>query len=338
MSRLLAPLVPLYAAAVSAKNAAYARGWAQPKQLGWPVVSIGNLSVGGSGKTPLTIRLAELLRERGIAVDVLSRGYGRKSTGTAKVELNGSAEEFGDEPLLIAREAGVPVYVGSSRYAAGLLAEAGLAGPGVHLLDDGFQHRGLARDVDIVVLHRSDFAETLLPAGRLREGFTSLRRASLLVLREEDRDLETVLRSKGLRQPVWWMERRLEVPAGILRTLAFCAIARPEDFFRGLRSQGVAIAATRSWRDHHRYTSPDIAELVELQRQHDADAFLTTGKDLVRFSPQQRRELGSAAPIHAAQLTIRLEGEAAAIDHLLTLLREIRREDAAKPSQSPVRK
>ena len=138
---MLAPLVPLYAAAVRAKNLAYERGWARPKRLRWPVVSIGNLSMGGSGKTPLTIRLAQLLRERGFAVDVLSRGYGRQSKVVERVTTGGSAEEFGDEPLLIAEAAGVPVFVGANRYRAGMLAEASAAGPVLHLLDDGFQHR-----------------------------------------------------------------------------------------------------------------------------------------------------------------------------------------------------
>jgi len=119
--------------------------------------------------------LAQLLVEHGTAVDVLSRGYGRRSKVVERVAVGGSAEEFGDEPLQIAQAAGVPVFVGASRYRAGLLAEA--EGPAVHLLDDGFQHRELARDVDIVVLHRSAFAERLLPAGRWREGFAALARA-----------------------------------------------------------------------------------------------------------------------------------------------------------------
>ena len=119
----LAPLSAIYGAAVATKNLAYENRWLTAK-LCWPVVSIGNLSVGGSGKTPLTIRLAELLTAEGIAVDVLSRGYGRTSPLTERVDPSGDAERFGDEPLLIARRTGVPVFVGASRYQAGLLAEA----------------------------------------------------------------------------------------------------------------------------------------------------------------------------------------------------------------------
>lgn len=334
MIRAVAPLVPLYAAAVRAKNLAYERGWARPKRLRWPVVSIGNLSVGGSGKTPLTIRLAQLLLERGIAVDVLSRGYGRQSKAVERVTVGGSAEEFGDEPLLIAQATGVPVFVGANRFRAGLLAEAAAAGPMLHLLDDGFQHRELARDVDIVVLHGSDFTQRLLPAGRLREGFSSLSRAQILAVRQEDRALEAKLRGRGFTQPVWWMERRLEVPE-VRRVIAFCGIAREEEFFPALRSRGVAVMAMRAWRDHHHYTQADIAELLELRRQHEADAFLTTEKDLVRLQPEQRRMLESTAPLHAAKLLVKLADEAMAIQQLCGLLPMNWREQTGELQQTP---
>lgn len=319
MTRALLPLVPLYAAAAGAKNFAYERGWKRPHRLAGPVISIGNLSVGGSGKTPLVIRLAHLLREQGIAVDVLSRGYGRGSTQVRRVDPAGSADQFGDEPLLIARATGVPVYVGPSRYAAGCLAEAECAAPRVHLLDDGFQHRQLARDVDIVVLHRSDFSGQLLPSGRLREPLSSLSRAQIVVLREEDRDLLPQLKALGCRASVWFVLRQMGVPP-VQRAVAFCAVARPEEFFSGLRSTGVTIVARRSWRDHYRFTESDVASLIELQRQHQAEAFLSTEKDLVRLSAEQRRVLESAAPLHAVPLAARLSDEPVAVAHLLELL------------------
>jgi tetraacyldisaccharide 4'-kinase len=334
VSRALSPLIPLYAAAAGAKNFAYEKGWVRQKRLQWPVVSIGNLSMGGSGKTPLTIRLAQLLRERGVAVDVLSRGYGRRSRAVEQVTEGGSAEQFGDEPLLIAEAAGVPVFVGASRYRAGLLAESPTTGAGLHLLDDGFQHRQLARDLDIVVLHSDDFQDRLLPAGRLREGFSSLSRAQMIAMRREDRELEPELRRRGFHQPVWWMERKLEVPL-VARVVAFCAIARGDEFFAALRLRGVNVLATRAWRDHHRYTRGDMAELIELCRQHDAESFLTTEKDMVRLQSEQRRLLETAAPLHAARLVIRLQDEAGAIDRLLALLPTHSRERASKLQKTP---
>jgi tetraacyldisaccharide 4'-kinase len=334
VSRVLSPLTPLYAAAVGAKNFAYQQGWARQKRLRGPVISIGNLSVGGSGKTPLAIRLAQLLVERGIAVDVLSRGYGRRSKAVERVAVGGSAEEFGDEPLLIAQAAGVPVYVGASRYSAGLLAESTAVGPTVHLLDDGLQHRELARDVDIVLLHRGDFAERLLPAGRLREGFSALSRAQIVAMRQEDQDLEDELRRRGFAGPVWWMERRLDVPR-VKRVVAFCAIARGEDFISGLRSSGANVVAMRAWRDHHRFTQADIAELIELRRQHEAEAFVTTEKDWVRLGPDMRRRLENAGPLRAATLSVRLRDEPAAIDQLLSFLPANGRERTRKLQQAP---
>ena len=304
MRRALLPLVPLYAAAVGAKNLAYAQGWMRQRWLKGPVISIGNLSVGGSGKTPLTIHLAQLLTKQRIEVDVLSRGYGRSSNRVRRVDPEGSADDFGDEPLLIARAAGVPVYVGASRFAAGQLAESESPAPRVHLLDDGLQHRRLGRAADIIVLHRSDFSESLLPAGRLREPLSSIARAEIVVLREEDSDLLRRVRALGYRSTVWCVTRSLAVPA-VRRVVAFCAIARPEEFFSGLRAAGVALLATRFWRDHHRLTVADVASLIELQRQHQAEAFLTTEKDLIRLSPDQRRVLESVAPLHAVPLTVR---------------------------------
>src|SRR5580698_8881757 len=139
----------IYGAAIAARNGLYERGWLSARRLQGPVVSVGNLSAGGSGKTPFVILLGELLKARGIRFNVLSRGYGRKSTGVLLVDPAGLAQEFGDEPLLIARKLQVPVIVGEDRYRAGRFAEAKL-GPQLHLLDDGFQHRALARDFDIV--------------------------------------------------------------------------------------------------------------------------------------------------------------------------------------------
>lgn len=319
MMRPFAFLVPVYAAAVAAKNAAYERGWAEAKRLRWPVVSVGNLSVGGSGKTPVVIRLAQLLRAEGVTVDVLSRGYGRSGSGVERVDADGDATRYGDEPLLIARTAGVPVVVGSSRYEAGLLAERDTAGEGIHLLDDGFQRRKLARDMDIVVLHASDFEEGLLPAGRLREPLSALKRAHVMVLREEDRGLEAELRRRGIAVEVWIQSRRLVVePMG--RAVAFCGIARPEEFFDGLRAQGVEVVATRALGDHQRYSQAELERLAGMLRKHKAECFVTTEKDLARMAPDQRKWLEAVAPVHVARLEVRFENEAAVVRQLRSLL------------------
>jgi tetraacyldisaccharide 4'-kinase len=320
----------LYAAGLAIKQARYASGIMRPETLTAPVISVGNLSVGGGGKTPLVIRLAELLAARGFAVDVLSRGYGRQSPGVERVALDEkgeqggrpAAERYGDEPLLIALATGVPVYVGADRHAAGLVAEQEPAtGVRVHLLDDGFQHRQLDRKVDIVVLHRSDFSESLLPAGRLREPMRALKRASVLVMRVEDAGCEPVLRRRGIDLPIWWMTREIVPPVGVALqpAVAFCGIAHASEFFGSLSRAVIPVVATHAFADHHLYTDADVDGLVNSLRQHGSSALLTTEKDLIRLSSEQLAKLRGAARLEGVPLQARLLVEDQAMARLLEM-------------------
>lgn len=310
----LLPLVPLYGAAQALESTAYARGWRRTERLRWPVVSVGNLSVGGAGKTPFVIALARALTERGWSVDVLSRGYGRASDAVERVmaqDVDDSAARYGDEPWLIARGTEVPVFVGRKRAAAGRLAELPLVDATgarhVHLLDDGMQHRGLARDAEIVLLHRSDFQTTLLPAGRLREPLAALERADIVVLREEDMDLaERARRWMRTDARIWTIRRELQVPTLPGATVVFSAIAHPEEFVSGLRAKGVAIVTSKAWRDHHRFTDGDVTMLREVAAKDHASCFVTTEKDMVRLTKTQRARLEQTGPVLAASLTVRL--------------------------------
>ncbi len=313
----LAPLAPLYAAGVALRNLRLDKGWEQLRRLSWPVVSIGNLSTGGAGKTPLTIALAQLLHGCGFHVDVLSRGYGRCSTQAVRVQPEGTAEEFGDEPLLMA-QAGIPVYVARGRYQAGLLAEADRSAPaplGVHLLDDGFQHRQLARDVDILLLNREDWHDTLLPAGNLREPLRAAARADVLAIPAQDPGFEADLRASGLACPIWRIRRHMDVPDIGGPIYAFCGIARPKQFFAGLEQAGMRIASRRAFRDHYNYTAQVVEWLLRQARAVGATALLTTEKDAVR--------LGSLAgafppdlPLLTAALTLQMEDAARAVEWL----------------------
>ena len=170
------PLAAIYRGVTAARNSLFDRGVLRSRRLNRPVVSVGNLSAGGAGKTPFVIALGELLQARGVPFDVLSRGYGRKTRGALIVDPDGSPADFGDEPLLIARRLRVPVIVGESRYEAGKLAEEKFETQ-LHILDDGFQHRSVARDFDIVLMTAHDFEDRLIPAGRLREPLSALARA-----------------------------------------------------------------------------------------------------------------------------------------------------------------
>jgi tetraacyldisaccharide 4'-kinase len=291
------PLTGLYGAAISLRNSLFDRGVLPSLRLEQPVVSVGNLAAGGTGKTPFVIALGELLKARGIRFDVLSRGYGRKSRGVLVVAPNGTAADFGDEPLLIARRLGVPVIVGESRYDAGRVAEQKFQSQ-LHILDDGFQHRALARDFDIVLMTPGDFGDRLLPSGRLREPLSSLQRADAVVLPDSIVTENPALRGK----PVWHMRREIVLDSVPSSPLVFCAIARPEQFFAQLRASGVAPSAEVVYRDHHAYDQSDIERLLAMRRELGAGGFLTTEKDAVNLGALQT-QLGPTA-IATLKLTL----------------------------------
>ncbi len=301
------PLVPLYWAGLSVKGALAP----QPKRLAWPVVSVGSLSAGGAGKTPVVKALAGVLGQMGVRVDVLSRGYGRSSKAVERVHADGDARRFGDEPMELAR-AGVEVFVGADRYAAGLVAEA-RGGQGAHLLDDGFQHRRLARDLDVVLLTAQDVGDSLLPAGDLREPLRALERADVIVLREEEAaELRGWLAARGLRAEVWVVRRRLSLPVDMpSRPVAFCGIARPEGFFAGLVAAGFAPRVRIAFADHQQYGIAEIERLAEAAKLLRADGFVTTAKDEVKLTGPLRALLETAGPIRAAELRVEMVDEAA---------------------------
>lgn len=291
------PLGSLYGAGVGLRNSLYDRGTWSARRLQAPVISIGSISAGGAGKTPFLIMLGELFKERGIAFNVLSRGYRRRTKGVRLVDPAGTAAEFGDEPLLIARTLEVPVIVGEDRYEAGRLAEEDL-GPQVHLLDDGFQHRRLARDFDIVLVTQRDLQGTLLPVGRLREPLASLQRASALVLMN-DTPVEGIRVRPG--QLVWRVTREIVPPKTDEACFAFCGIARPENFFTDLGKAGVKLTGTRAFRDHHAYTAQDVEGLYRQGQQSGATAFVTTGKDAVNLGEFAER----LRPLHVLPVQMR---------------------------------
>lgn len=319
---LLWPLVPGYRLALALREVQLRTGLKPVRRLRWPVVSIGNLSAGGAGKTPLTIALAKALTARGVHVDVLSRGYGRRSRSAPSllVQAHGTAENFGDEPLVIAREAQVPVYVAAERFEGGRIAEGArehLSGStnrqfNVHLLDDGFQHRQLHRDVNILLLGSGDLADHLLPAGNLREPLRAAERTDVVAIPAGEPEVEDWIRSQGWEKTIWWLRRRMDVPQVDGPVVAFCGIARPDQFFAGLESAGLSLAARLAFPDHHRYTPRDLERINAEARKAGAAALLTTEKDRVR--------LGTPAldyPLKSVPLQMEIEDEAAVVDWLV---------------------
>ncbi len=309
---LLLPLVPLYAAGLALRELRLTRGWEPIRRLRCPVISIGNLSTGGSGKTPLAIALTRLLSRRGFHVDVLSRGYGRTSREPARVQPEGTAEQFGDEPLLIARETGVPVYVAAERYDAGLLAESNSSRDGnatqVHILDDGFQHRQLSRDIDILLVNRQDWHDRLLPAGNLRESLNAARRATALAIPSDNPAFEAELRDWGWAGPIWHVRRHMEIPQISGPVVAFCGIARPGQFFAGLKAAGIPVASEIAFADHHRYSAPDFERVTSAAQQAGAAALITTEKDRIRLE-KLISAMPVSVPLETVRLTVSIENE-----------------------------
>ena len=310
------PLASIFAAGVHLRNALYDRGRLPERRLQGPTISVGNLSVGGSGKTPFVLLLGELLKTRGVKFDVLSRGYGRETRGVLLVEASGSSRDFGDEPLLIARRLGLPVVLGEDRYEAGVFAEKKF-GPQFHILDDGFQHRALARDFDIVLVTPDDARDRLLPAGRLREPVTSLRRADAVVLSSGASPHVFPVAGKL----VWRVRRGIvakDVPA---RPVAFCGIARPRSFLLQLRTAGVEPAAEAVYRDHHVYTEKDIRELLRVKAESEAQGFVTTEKDAINLGGY----LSTLEPLAVIPVKMELLDATNAVDTMLRLVEERRR-------------
>jgi tetraacyldisaccharide 4'-kinase len=285
------PLNATYGVVTALRNSLFDRKIFRSHLLKQPVVSVGNLSVGGTGKTPFVIALGELLKARDIRFDVLSRGYGRTVRGVRVVEAGGNSSGFGDEPLLIRRRLGVPVVVGESRYAAGQFAEQKFESQ-LHILDDGFQHRSLARDFDIVLLSESDLDGHLLPTGRLREPLSSLARADAIVvtstsdraIAERISELKTATVPKAL---LCQTERAFTVEACPAAPIAFCGIARPQQFFAHLRAAKISPAAEVKFRDHHAYTKHDIERLLLMKSKLGAGGFVTTEKDAINLGSWQ---------------------------------------------------
>ena len=309
IGRLLLPFSAVYRAGIALRHLAYRHGLFKTHRLNRPVISVGNLTVGGTGKTPLVMYIAERLVDRGWTPSILTRGYRRSVGGmvTLAPQTNRRVDprEAGDEAALLAVALPkVPIVVSGNRHRAGRLAEERYT-VDVHLLDDGFQHWALFRAVDIVTIDvTQDFSSgLLLPAGRFREPRSALRRADIVVLTRTDLAdgschkeivarlnpraelFESTIALRG------WIDAQsgLPVPQGEMQTrraLAFCGIGNPKAFFAGLRQWGIQVCAEASYRDHYRYGRGDLHRLERRARAAGAEMLVTTEKDLANFPPK----------------------------------------------------
>jgi tetraacyldisaccharide 4'-kinase len=232
------------------------------------------------------------------------------------VDPAGSARDFGDEPLLLARRLGVPVIVAEDRYEAGLFAER-ILGLQLHVLDDGFQHRPLARDFDIVLVTPEDARDRLLPAGHLREPLTSLSRADAIVLTSGASPESFPLNGKL----VWRVRRGISLTTVPGRPVAFCGIARPQNFLLQLRTAGLEPVAQALYRDHHAYTERDVHDLLKLRQQSEAEGFVTTEKDAINLGEY----LSALEPLLVVPVKMELLDAANTVDTMLRMITERRR-------------
>lgn len=317
----------------------YAHYQKHARRLPKPVISIGNLHWGGGGKTPLTIAVARYLQGRGLHVTVLSRGYGRRSQGTQVVSRGDgpllSATDGGDEPVLMAEALpGVSIVVDGDRYLGGHHALQVLnPTPDLFLLDDGFSHLRLRRDLDLLAFPATDpfGGGRLPPGGRLREPLASAARAHAALLTGggaagSGKQLAETLRPYGFRgpgflsrsqlelQPTTWKGAPLPVSS---RMLAVSAIARPQAFVDGARDQGLDIVGRLDFADHHRYNAGSVDAIRKAFADSRADVVLTTDKDRVKLEPLL---LDSGFDLPCVSLSLEAKPEAAFfrwLDHWL---------------------
>ena len=284
-------LSTFYAAVARRRREFYAARPDLRRRLRRPVVSVGNLAVGGRGKTPTTACVARVLLDFGERPAILTRGYGRRRVEDGVVivrdadGIRADLDRSGDEPLMLARQLpGVAILASADRYLAGTLAERHL-GATVHLLDDGFQHLQLDRDVDLVIVAGEDLAATsrTLPGGRLREPADALLAADAVLALDDE---VFALGPKPRHAPfqMFRLRRTLhETPPR--RVFAVAGIARPQRFFADVRAAGHDVAGQRAFADHHRFSARDVERLVRDARAAGAEALITTEKDYVRLLP-----------------------------------------------------
>lgn len=327
--RFLGPVARLAEIGVLARGVAYETGYLTPIRLDQPVISVGNLTLGGTGKTPIVARIARALRDQGYETAVLTRGYGRRFK--ERVVLNGKLDvdavhRGGDEPTLLARElVDVPIVVDARRAEAGAWA-AREFGTEVFVLDDGFQHMQLVRDLNLLVLDATDpFGGLRMPPlGRLREPLQAMRRADAVIVTRSDRPFDDAAIERVVRgtcrpdvpifhawhdvetlRPVFGGDERDPQSLRARNVGVITAIGNPEVFTEDLRNLGMAVISETVMRDHHDYAPADLVKAIEQAREAGAEALLTTEKDAVKLERFEPTDF----PLYAVRIAFRSDDE-----------------------------
>jgi len=320
---LLRPLAALWGIGARVRAARQLR---KRRHLHVPVISIGNITAGGTGKTPFALELARRFRGEGLEPVVLTRGHGRISPHSVLVIRRGGKATVwhtGDEPQILLRSGVTGLGIGSDRYRAGLLAEHQL-NPDLFLLDDGFTHRRLVRDVEVVLIDALDpiGGGELIPLGKLREPLEALARADVFVLTRCDfsrdyRGIETRLRQWNTRAPVfrgrltergWVSAFSNEEATTPERVVAFCGLGNPDSFWKSLRELGMEPLDKLSYGDHHQYSPQELTDLVRYAETVRATALVTTEKDVVNF-PAGSETIFQKMPVLWLRVRVEIENE-----------------------------
>jgi len=299
----LGPLASLWAAGNAANISR-----SKPRSLQTKVISIGGISMGGAGKSPFVLYLAQKLDEAGQNPAILTRGYGRKSRLDVIIPRGESASvaQTGDEAQIFIRRGVAHVGIGANRYEVGRKMEQQLH-PGVFLLDDGFQHFGLKRDRDIVLIDALDpLGGGVFPLGRLREPVSALARATAVVItRAENRHtgIERLIRQHNAKAPIFRSRVMVtgEIPQGPVA--AFCGLGQPRTFWRTLDELGIPVVCRLRFPDHHRYTQADVRDIE--RQAAGAAALVTTEKDLMNLPAG----VGLPLKIYCLHIGIEIEDE-----------------------------
>jgi tetraacyldisaccharide 4'-kinase len=324
----------LYELAVRLRIAAYETDYLKQRILDTTVISVGNLTMGGSGKTPMVGYIANYLKSEGHTVAVLTRGYGRESSGMRVLNnphsesdaVDGTYREYGDEPLMLSRALpGVPIIVNNERFESGKFAEQSFA-PDVLVLDDGYQHLALKRDLNILLIDATDpFGDFEMPPfGRLREPLYGLRRADAVIITRADRPfdqaqaLSIIKNFCGDKIPVMYFYSSIinlrHLESGEVYSSAkfvgwnvsvVCGIGNPEAFTDDILQAGINIVGESFFADHHAFTQNDLEQVYKSARAAGADAIVTTEKDAVRLEGFRYEDI----PIYAAQLELQSDDE-----------------------------
>ncbi|HXA81798.1 MAG TPA: tetraacyldisaccharide 4'-kinase [Methylomirabilota bacterium] len=313
---LLWPASVLYGDLARLRAQLYAKGTLKTKRLNTPVISVGNLTVGGTGKTPMVIFLAEKFLDEGKRVAILTRGYKGDAGTSDEIEL-----------MKFRLQDRVMFGVGPDRYEQGRKLEE--KGVDIFLLDDGFQHLPLFRDVNILLMDATQpiGRESMLPAGRLREHVSAMDRADLLVITRLEASPSTLATIEKLREyPVFSAVTRLlgfrrlgqgiallsldEIGAGPF--YAFCGIGNPKAFFHDLKNWNLPVSQSSEFPDHHRYDQRDALDLEQVARSHGAKAFITTEKDAQNLSGVSFSEF----PVFTAVIEMELPQQDAFFDFI----------------------